>query len=39
MIEKKCGRSIWKLVNVEKEYSDIVNASKIDGSVRRIEVE
>ena len=28
-----------KLMNVENEWSDSINASKVEGAVRRIEVE
>ena len=30
---------IDKLINVENEWSDSIDASKVDGAVRRIEVE
>ena len=37
-------KKIWKehmekLMNVENEWSDSIDASKVEGSVRRIEVE
>ena len=38
------GKKIWKdhikkLMNVENEWSDSIDASKVEGAVRRIEVE
>ena len=41
MIERKFGRSIYmgKLMNVENEWRDSTDASKVEGAVRRIEFE
>ena len=32
-------KKIWKLMNVENEWSDSIDASKVEGAVRRTEVE
>ena len=40
MIKRKsCKEHMQKLMNFENEWSDSIDASKVEGAVRRIEVE